>query len=92
MNITQPDDDLLHVSNVTYPNKSLFDTVKLVFDITPSVSGPLYFQYVFGSEEYPNYAPGGAQAGAVQKASFLQWLRLRTLQDDTCTSSDVLQY
>jgi hypothetical protein len=31
--------------------QNLFDEVLLSFDITPTVSGPLAFQYVFGSEE-----------------------------------------
>lgn len=35
----------------------LYDTAILEFDFTTTISGPIGFQYVFGSEEYPEYAP-----------------------------------
>jgi hypothetical protein len=35
----------------------LYDQVTLQFDIIPTASGRLGFQYVFASEEYPQYAP-----------------------------------
>lgn len=56
------DSDLRREANITYPGARLFDTIKLVFDITPTVSGPLQFQYVFGSEEYPDFAPGSGNS------------------------------
>jgi hypothetical protein len=36
--------------------QTLLDVVALEFDLTPAVSGPLVFSYVFGSEEYPEFA------------------------------------
>eukprot|EP00879_Flechtneria_rotunda_P029890 GHRR01032354.1.p1 GENE.GHRR01032354.1~~GHRR01032354.1.p1 ORF type:complete len:300 (+),score=55.85 GHRR01032354.1:428-1327(+) len=60
------DADLQAVSQKTY-SQNLFDIITLTFDITPTVSGPVYFQYVFGSEEYPEYAPkvGGNTTGSM---------------------------
>lgn len=57
---TVEDSDLQSISTCAsclYPNKHLLDTVSLTFDITPGATGAVSFQYVFGSEEYPEYAP-----------------------------------
>jgi hypothetical protein len=43
--------------NTAMANQSLFDLAALEFDLTPAVSGPLVFGYVFGSEEYFKYSP-----------------------------------
>ena len=40
-----------------FPDIDLIDITILEFDITPTMSGPLGFAYVFGSEEYPTYSP-----------------------------------
>jgi hypothetical protein len=50
--------------NTAMANQSLFDLSALEFDLTPAVSGPLVFSYVFGSEEYFNYSPGGGEGPA----------------------------
>jgi hypothetical protein len=42
-------------------NQNLYDLSALEFDLTPAVSGPLVFSYVFGSEEYFKYSPGGSE-------------------------------
>jgi hypothetical protein len=52
------DPDLQALSTAAgYGSQALFDQVLLTFDITPTASGNLAFQYVFGSEEYPDFAP-----------------------------------
>lgn len=51
------DPDLVGLSAAAGYDQELKDAVLLSFDITPTVSGPLAFQYVFGSEEYPFFAP-----------------------------------
>lgn len=62
--LSSADPDLQALGQSTYSNTNLFDTVALTFDITPSASGNISFHYVFGSEEYPQFAPGGPQAGS----------------------------
>lgn len=50
------DADVLKLSaDLGYSTMSLFDVNFLSFSITPTVSGPLTFSYVFGSEEYEQY-------------------------------------
>eukprot|EP00877_Chromochloris_zofingiensis_P010772 jgi/Chrzof1/5949/Cz16g21190.t1 len=58
-NATQSlDPDLTVISSQAgYPGMKLYDTAILEFDFTTTISGPIGFQYVFGSEEYPEYAP-----------------------------------
>jgi hypothetical protein len=52
------DPDLQALSTAAgYGSQTLFDQVLLTFDMTPTASGNLAFQYVFGSEEYPDFAP-----------------------------------
>lgn len=51
------DPDLQALSTAAGYSQALKDEVLLTFDITPTVSGPLAFQYVWGSEEYPDFAP-----------------------------------
>jgi hypothetical protein len=51
------DPDLAALSAATGYSQTLHDEALLSFDLTPTVSGPLAFQYVFGSEEYPFFAP-----------------------------------
>lgn len=51
------DADLADLSAAAGYSQALYDAVLLTFDITPTVSGLLAFQYVFGSEEYPDFAP-----------------------------------
>jgi hypothetical protein len=53
--------DLQATSDAGYSQK-LFDQVTLQFDVTPTNSGPVSFQYVFGSEEYPYYAPSTSES------------------------------
>lgn len=48
---------LVKLANDTYGVSILLDTVMLTFEMTPAASGGVSFQYVFGSEEYPAYAP-----------------------------------
>eukprot|EP00878_Enallax_costatus_P023680 GHUV01025211.1.p1 GENE.GHUV01025211.1~~GHUV01025211.1.p1 ORF type:complete len:215 (+),score=46.66 GHUV01025211.1:533-1177(+) len=60
------DPDLLALAKAAYGSTSLYDSVSLTFDITAAASGAVFFQYVFGSEEYPQYAPGGSQPGMSQ--------------------------
>eukprot|EP00878_Enallax_costatus_P023564 GHUV01025065.1.p1 GENE.GHUV01025065.1~~GHUV01025065.1.p1 ORF type:complete len:423 (+),score=66.03 GHUV01025065.1:176-1444(+) len=54
---TSTDPDMQAASAAAGYQQSLLDQVLLTFDVTPSVSGNLAFQYVFGSEEYPEFAP-----------------------------------
>jgi hypothetical protein len=56
------DPDLQELSAAAGYSQTLFDEVLLTFDITPTISGPLAFQYVFGSEEYPDFAPSPGEA------------------------------
>jgi len=63
-------------------SQSLHDQVTLQFDVTPTTSGPLAFQYIFGSEEYPDFAPSaGVWCVRIQTACGLtsydtsEWLR-----------------
>lgn len=57
-----PSPDLQASSKASgYGSQSLFDQVTLQFDITPTNSGPVSFQYVFGSEEYPFFAPSASE-------------------------------
>lgn len=58
------DADVTAVSKALYPTPSVFDPVTLSFDVVPQATGNATFQYVFGSEEYPEYAPGGASYSA----------------------------
>ncbi|KAF6257103.1 hypothetical protein COO60DRAFT_1461341 [Scenedesmus sp. NREL 46B-D3] len=51
------DPDMQALSTAAGYSQALYDQVLLMFDVTPTVSGPLAFQYVFGSEEYPDFAP-----------------------------------
>lgn len=51
------DPDLQALSAAAGYSQALYDQVLLTFDITPAASGPLAFQYIFGSEEYPDSAP-----------------------------------
>lgn len=51
------DDDLKVTSTLSGYDQVLYDQVMLQFDITPTQSGNLAFQYVFGSEEYPENTP-----------------------------------
>eukprot|EP00877_Chromochloris_zofingiensis_P006717 jgi/Chrzof1/2299/Cz11g10050.t1 len=44
-------------ASMGYGSMALYDTAVLEFDITPTVTGGVSFQYVFGSEEYPENAP-----------------------------------
>jgi hypothetical protein len=50
-----------NASSSSLAGQRLVDPVALEFDLTPAVSGPLVFSYVFGSDEYPEYAPGGCE-------------------------------
>jgi hypothetical protein len=50
-----------------YAGLKLLDIAILEFDITPTISGPLAFKYVFGSEEYPKYAPTASKWGAADE-------------------------
>lgn len=58
------DTDMQAASFAAGYNQSLLDQVLLTFDITPTVSGNLAFQYVFGSEEYPEFAPSEGKRAA----------------------------
>lgn len=49
------DADATATSAASGYSQSLYDVNYLSFSITPSVSGPLTFSYVFGSEEYEQY-------------------------------------
>lgn len=40
-----------------YSAQPLFDETQLSFDVVPTISGNLAFQYVFGSEEYSLWTP-----------------------------------
>jgi hypothetical protein len=51
------DADLAALSLAMGYNQDLFDINVLSFDITPAVSGPITFSYVFASEEYQEYSP-----------------------------------
>uniref|UniRef100_A0A383W8B1 Peptidase M11 gametolysin domain-containing protein n=1 Tax=Tetradesmus obliquus TaxID=3088 RepID=A0A383W8B1_TETOB len=51
------DPDLQALSTAAGYSQALYDEVLLQFDVTPTASGNLAFQYVFGSEEYPDFAP-----------------------------------
>jgi hypothetical protein len=58
------DPDLVTLSEAAGYVQELKDAVLLSFDVTPTVSGPLAFQYVFGSEEYPVFAPSPGEGPA----------------------------
>jgi hypothetical protein len=60
------DEDLVALSEAAGYHQELKDAVLLSFDITPTVSGPLAFQYVFGSEEYPMFAPSPGEGALWQ--------------------------
>ena len=53
-----------------YPGLKLLDIANLEFDITPTVTGPLAFRYVFGSEEYPKYAPTAGKSSRAPPSHF----------------------
>lgn len=46
------DTDLDAAKAIVQPSESLYDIAKLEFDVTPTQSGSLAWQFVFGSEEY----------------------------------------
>jgi hypothetical protein len=54
---SRTDADLAALSLAMGYNQNLFDINILSFDITPTVSGPITFSYVFASEEYQEYSP-----------------------------------
>lgn len=56
------DPDLQALSTAAGYSQALYDEVLLQFDVTPTASGNLAFQYVFGSEEYPDFAPSPGEA------------------------------
>jgi hypothetical protein len=58
------DPDLTVVSKST-PPPTLYDGFALTFDLTPTLSGPLAFSYIFGSEDYAsiNWGSGKSIAG-----------------------------
>ncbi|KAF6250697.1 hypothetical protein COO60DRAFT_1629462 [Scenedesmus sp. NREL 46B-D3] len=59
------DPDMQALSTAAGYSQALYDQVLLMFDVTPTVSGPLAFQYVFGSEEYPDFAPSPVSINTV---------------------------
>lgn len=58
-NATKANDaDMAGISTqMGYSTMALYDTAILEFDFTTTISGPVSFQSVLGSEEYPEYAP-----------------------------------
>lgn len=58
--------ELQAVSAAAGYSQNLYDQVLLTFDITPTVSGPLAFQFVLGSEEHPMFSPTPGEAGWLQ--------------------------
>lgn len=54
---TGQDADMEIISAAAWKNQVLRDTLDLSFDVTSWGTGHVYFQYVFGSDEYPEWAP-----------------------------------
>lgn len=48
-----------------YSAQPLFDETQLTFDVVPTISGNLAFQYAFGSEEYSFWTPSELSCPAV---------------------------
>lgn len=55
--VISTDPDMNAASTAAGYTQNLLDQVLLTFDLTPTISGNLAFQYVFGSEEYPEFVP-----------------------------------
>jgi hypothetical protein len=54
---SRTDAELAALSSAMGYNQQLFGINILSFDITPAVSGPITFSYVFGSDEYQEFSP-----------------------------------
>lgn len=57
VNMTMPGDyDIIQYGNITGQGANSFDAVSVQFDFTPIITDTIRFNYIFASEEYPEYS------------------------------------